>query len=280
LSEETYDPNRSVMTNDQHTKETTATGSAAGVPGTESNLPRATPRPSSSTHVTRESSNTTYQTTRTIKRTKMPQGTLKRLSVSVLVDETSHWEGRGTSLHLVVTPPPQQTLDRITEVVSAAVGIVPERGDRLVVESLPFETTREEPPPDALKEPPAQPQRFLDKKQLVTGMVLVVLLGVLFFAVRSRRRFELKVAAEAPPLALPAAAQEAAPPQQLTATPFAKQLENQRVKEQERQKELEAAGAALQKLIEGAVDMSHTNSELCAGVLRSWLNQKADSVPE
>src|SRR5215469_11129805 len=90
LSEETYDPSRSVMTSDQHTKETTAVGSAAGVPGTDSNLPRATPRPSSSTQVTRESSNTAYQSTRTVKRTRLPQGTLKRLSVSVLVDETAH----------------------------------------------------------------------------------------------------------------------------------------------------------------------------------------------
>ena len=157
LSEETYDPERQAIVSDQRSKETTSAGATNGIPGTQSNLPRATPRPGTNTQVTRETQSTSYQTTRTVKRTKLPQGSLKRLSVSVLLDQTPHWEGRGPTLRRVLTPPTPETLNRITEVVSAAAGIIPERGDRLVVDSLPFESTRDEQPPAALREQaPAQ----------------------------------------------------------------------------------------------------------------------------
>jgi flagellar M-ring protein FliF len=280
LSEESYDPSRSVMTSDQHSRETTAVGTPTGVPGTESNLPRAVPRPSSASQVTRETSNTAFQTTRTVKRTKMPQGALKRLSVSVLLDEPAHWEGRGSNLHRVTAPPSQQTIDRITEVVSAAAGIVTERGDRLVVESLPFEATREEPPPESLREPGPRQESPLTVPHLVEGIGLIAMAGCILAVMRSRKKPRLLE--QAPPLALPDAVKPAhALPQPLPAvTQLAKQMESQRLKEQEHHKELEAAGAALQKLVEDAVVVSQTNSELCAGVLRAWLNEKVESVSE
>jgi flagellar M-ring protein FliF len=210
----------------------------------------------------------------------MPQGTLKRLSVSVLLDEPAHWEGRGSNLRRVVTPPSQQTIDRITEVVSAAAGIVPERGDRLVVDSLPFEATRDEPPPESLREQGPREQSPVTLQQLVEGFGLIAIAACIVAVMRSRKKPRLMP--EAPPLALPVAAREPAHalPQPQAATQLAKQLENQRLKEQEHHKELEAAGAALQKLVEDAVVVSQTNSELCAGVLRAWLNEKVESVAE
>jgi flagellar M-ring protein FliF len=283
-SEESYDPTRSVVTSDQRTKETNAVGAtSAGVPGTQSNLPRATPRPSANTQVTRETANTSYQTTRTVKRTKTPQGALKRLSVSVLVDETAKWEGRGANLRRVVTPPSQETMDRITEVVSAAAGIVPERGDRLVVQSLPFETTREEPPPEGLKEQAPRLETPFSVQHIVTGILLAAILAAAFFAMRNGKRLKVKVAENTTPLVLPPAPSGPQHPVSVpptAVTQFAKQLESQRVKDQERQKELEAAGAVLQHLVEGAIEISRTNSELCAGVLRVWLNDKTESSTE
>lgn len=282
LSEEIFDPSRSVMTSDQRSRETTATGAApGGIPGTGSNLPRATPRPSSNSQVTRETSNTNYQTTRTVKRTKIPQGTLKRLSVSVLVDEPSHWEGRGSTLRRVTVAPSQQTMDRITEVVAAAAGIVASRGDRLVVQSLPFESTKEEPPAELLREPGPQNQLPVTLNQLLIAIAVIAVVAGIAAAVRSRRKLVVRVAAEQPAPAI-AAAPETAPA--LAAAPvaaqLAKQLESQRIKEQEHHKELEAAGAALQQLVENAIQMSQTDSELCAGVLRGWLNEKVEASSE
>jgi len=113
-------------------------------------------------------------------------------------------------------------------------------------------------------------------KLITAGIALVAIMVIAVVGMRSRKKLELRVAPEQPPIALPAPAQQETPaPQQLAASQSARQIESLRAKEQERQKELEAAGAALQKLIEGAVSMSQNNSELCAGVLRGWLNDKA-----
>src|SRR5262249_38375771 len=44
-SEESFDPNRSVMTSQQRTEENNGSNVAAGIPGTASNLPRPQSRP-------------------------------------------------------------------------------------------------------------------------------------------------------------------------------------------------------------------------------------------
>lgn len=284
LSEETYDPQRQAIISDQRSKETTSAGATTGVPGTQSNLPRATPRPGTNTQVTRESQTTSYQTTRTIKRTKLPQGTLKRLSVSVLVDHTPHWEGRGPTLRRVLTPPTQETLNRITEVVSAAVGIVTERGDRLVVDSLPFESTQDEQPPAALREQAPAPESQLNTKYLMTAVAIASVLLAAFVVVRSHK---LAHSASAPPYAAHALPSPEMNLRQAIAgvTPvpttaqLKKEMEGQRnMIEEDRRKELEATGAALKQLADNAVEMAQTNTELCAGVLRTWLNEKPENV--
>lgn len=281
LSEETYDPTRQAVANDQHSKETSNAGSANGIPGTQSNLPRATPRPGTNTQVTRETSNTTYQTTHAVRRTKTPQGTLKRISVAVLLDQTAHWEGRGPTLRRVLTPPTKETIDRITEVVSAAAGIVVERGDRVVVDSLPFETTQDQPPPEGLLERPPAPESLINGKNLMTVIAIIALACALLFVVRSQKK-RMPHAELATTLSLPAVEHASAPTPaiaapQSSAVQIAKQLESQRhARAEERKLELEATGAELQALTESAINMTQTNSELCAGVLRSWLNDKAE----
>ena len=280
LSEETFDPARQAVASDQRSKETTNAGLAAGVPGTQSNLPRATPRPGTNTQVTRETSNTTYQTTHAIRKTRTPQGAVKRISIAVLLDQSAHWEGRGPTLRRVVTPPSRETIDRITQVVSAAVGIVPERGDRVVVDSLPFETTQDQPPPEALQDRPPSAEPIWSGKNVMTVIAIAALVFSLLFVVRSQKRRTPR-AEVAAPIALPAAP-PAAPPALATprqnAVQTARQIENEREARAEgRRLELEAAGAELQALTESAIGMTQTNSELCAGVLRSWLNEKPES---
>ena len=284
LSEETYDPERQAIVSDQRSKETTNAGATTGIPGTQSNLPRATPRPGTNTQVTRETQSTSYQTTRTVKRTKLPQGTIKRLSVSVLVDHTPHWEGRGPTLRRVLTAPTQETLNRISEVVSAAVGIVPERGDRLVVDALPFESTQDEQPPASLREQTPEQQFQINSKYVMTGIAIVSLLFAGFFVVRSQRAARPRITPPFVAQTLPAGEKTPFPPvvapiKEVSAAQLKKQLEGQRdMLEEERRKELEATGAALKELADNAVELATTNTELCAGVLRTWLNEKPETV--
>lgn len=276
-SEEILDPERSVMTSEQRTKESSSVASAAGLPGTASNLPRATPRPGSNTGISKETMSASYQTTRTIKRTRTPQGAIKRLSASVLVDQAVRWEGTGRNARRVLIPPSPETLSRISQVVSAALGIQPERGDKLVVETLPFEATLNlEPPPD--QAPPAVPEwkRMLSPKLLIVVVLLVAVALWSAARVAFRKKAPPAVAAQAQPaIAPPPAPSE---PQQAVAAPAKpaakseKQIENQRMtREQEQQLQLEAAGQALQKLTEEVKELAAQDSELCAGVLRAWL---------
>jgi flagellar M-ring protein FliF len=159
-SEESFDPARSVMASSQRTEDTsTPSGAAAGaggVPGTASNLPRPPPRsPGSSAGTARRTESIAYQTSRVVRHTKLPQGAVKRVSVAILVDHTARWEGSGAAARRVLEAPPPEKLKVVKDVAAGVVGFQPERGDQILVETLPFDATLNAPPPEAA--PPAAP---------------------------------------------------------------------------------------------------------------------------
>jgi flagellar M-ring protein FliF len=213
-SEEVLDPTRSVMTNSQRTEDVGGFGVTSGVPGSASNLPRPTSRPDAgSRSYTRRTENISYQTSRTVRRTRLPQGTVKRMSVSLLVDHAVRWEGQGDKARRIVEPPSEEKLKSIRDLVAGAIGLQPERGDQLVVESLPFESTQNWRPVETA--PPAQPrtlplpgwlQNMLKDKAVpvligtVVGVVLLSLAAILLFLRRRRkRRLGIEQAAKALP---------------------------------------------------------------------------------
>src|SRR5262249_19194561 len=105
LSEEVFDPGHSVMLSSQRTEDSSGPGSSNGVAGTASPLPRPTSSPGATTKsVSRSTENVTYQTSRTVKRTRMPAGAVKKLSVSVLVDQDLTWEKQGDGFKRVLVP--------------------------------------------------------------------------------------------------------------------------------------------------------------------------------
>ncbi len=148
-SEEVFDPTKSVMSTSQKTEDATGIALASGVPGTASALPRPTSRPGTSGNgLSRRTENVAYQTSRFVKHTRLPQGTVKRVSMAVLVDHSIRWEGK----RRVLDPPTPERLKTIRDLVAAATGFSTERGDQLIVESLPFESTLHLEPPS--QEPP------------------------------------------------------------------------------------------------------------------------------
>jgi flagellar M-ring protein FliF len=172
-SEETFDPSKSVMVTSQKTEDASGTTrSAPAIPGTASNLPPQQTTPSNappatppaatqpgqtgqpaaaaaaaprtggnSTSTTRRSESITYQTSRVTKHLKIPQGTVKRLSIAVLVDQGSRMEGQGAQAHRVVVPPDPEKLKAIQTLVATLVGLDTTRGDQLTVEALPFDNS-------------------------------------------------------------------------------------------------------------------------------------------
>jgi flagellar M-ring protein FliF len=157
-SEELFDPNKSVMMTSQHTQDGPVMPLASGVPGTPSNLPRPTSRPATgSSSYSRSTENISYQTSRVVKHTRLPQGGVKRLSLSVLVDHTLRWEGT----RRIVEPPTAEKLKVIKDLVTAAVGLDAARGDQVVVEAFPFDATLTAEPPEQPQAAPVTPPAAL-----------------------------------------------------------------------------------------------------------------------
>jgi flagellar M-ring protein FliF len=279
-SEETYDPTRSVITTAQRSKEASSVANGGGAPGTASNLPRPAPRGSSTTGLSRETENMNYETSRVVKHMRLPQGTLKHLSASVLVDQKVRWEGPAGHPTRVLVPPSAEELKSISEVVSAAIGIRPERGDRLVIETLPFETTLSLEPPPAPVEPPSLLDRVKSDKfviSIIAVCLVVLILGLAFFR-KTPPPFKTAATAVAPvPPVIPAsetpapaiAAAPAITPQQLGS-----QLEEELQKrERAVMDQIRAGGSALQRLTQEVVDLTAQDPTLCANVLRTWMTE-------
>jgi flagellar M-ring protein FliF len=146
--EETLDPTHSVMVSSQKSEDVADRGGTSGIPGTASNLPSGSaPVRASVGGVSRRTENVAYQTSRVIRHTKIPQGVIRRMSLAVLIDQVVRWEGNGAQRHRVLIPPPPETLKTIKDLVAGVTGFSAERGDQLVVETLPFESSQNAEPP-------------------------------------------------------------------------------------------------------------------------------------
>ncbi len=199
-SEETFDPGKSVMLTSQKTEEVTTSNATLGIPGTASSLPRPAARAGGPTTTSnKRSENITFESSHVQRKIHTPEGQVRRLSVSVLLDQDAHWQGKGNAMKLVAVPPSPETLKAVHDVVAGVTGFSQERGDIITVESLPFAATLQQPPPGEPGMPDASGkgnkltpiQQLLSNKPLLIGAgigALVFLLagaaGVFFFMKR------------------------------------------------------------------------------------------------
>jgi flagellar M-ring protein FliF len=266
--EETFDPTRSVMVSSQKTEDVTDRASvASGIPGTASNLPGGQAKPGgSSGGVSRRTENVSFQTSRIVRQTHIPQGVIRRMSLSVLVDHTVQWEGEGAARHRVLAPPAPDTIKTIKDLVAAATGFSAERGDQLIVESLPFESTlnAERPAASAPKPKPAPAGpawiEFLRQNRdlmvpFASGVALLLFLARAAWWLLARRKKETEVEV---PVQLPPGNQ--APPPQFAGEPAAHAIAGAR-----EDQSLEVA-ARVRQLAQGDLP-------LAANVLRLWLQE-------
>jgi flagellar M-ring protein FliF len=193
-SEEIFDPARSVMASSQRSEDSSGSAAANGVPGTASTLPRPTSRPgSSSNRVSRVTENITYQATRTVKKTRLPAGAVRKMSLAVLVDQTVNWAKEGAGYKRALVPPDPEKLKVIRDLVAGITGFNAERGDQLIVETLPFETTLLTEPPDsrpagpAKPAPPSLPFGWSGQTLTIVGGVALVLMAALAASLLRRR---------------------------------------------------------------------------------------------
>lgn len=294
-SEETLDPSRSVMVSAQKTEDITGVNLASGVPGTASSLPRPSARPGASgTGTTRRTENVTYQTSRTVRRVRLPQGSIRRMSVSVLVDHAVRWSGSGTAAKRVVEPPAPEKLKVIRDLVAAATGYVQERGDQLIVESLPFEATlMAEPPagqtPAAPAAPPSAPAlpgwlvRLMAQKNFpvlagAAGGATLALLALVIVLLRRRARRQPTVAIQGAIAgsAGPAAVSEGGDVKKQMEAKLAEQAALKERMDQEALNSLKLPPVTSKKtevLTKHIAEEAKKDPAAVAQILRTWLNE-------
>ncbi len=189
-TEERYDPNGQVVRSEQRGQEKSSgvNGIAGGVPGVESNVPGGTEgeggQTSSNNNQTKNET-VNYEISRTVSRIVEPTGTIKKLSVAVLVDGT--YEGgkageAGADQPKKYVPRSDEEMKRIEEIVKKAMGYSTERQDQVEVVSIQFGLGVEEPAGAAIEATTDTSKAWMPYIRYAVGGVLFFL--ILFMVVR------------------------------------------------------------------------------------------------
>ncbi len=149
--EEAYDPNGSAVRSEQATTEKSGNSTSGGVPGVDSNLNGSSGSKGFNSS-NRSDETTNYEVSKTVSKIVESVGSIKTLSVAVLVADRELPAGEANEA--TYEPRPAEELASIEQMVRSALGISDERGDQIVVLSRPFENdfydaTAPEAPPGA-----------------------------------------------------------------------------------------------------------------------------------
>jgi flagellar M-ring protein FliF len=154
---ESYRPNQQANQSSIRSIQTTeskngVSNNPAGVPGALSNQPPVsatapivTPASTVASATTENTSlhkeaTTNYEVDRTIRHTKLPTGSLKRLSVAVLINNRSTTDSKGKTISKPFTPAEQAQLNNL---IKNAMGFNAQRGDSLNLLNSAFTETPE-----------------------------------------------------------------------------------------------------------------------------------------
>ncbi|MEE4164716.1 MAG: flagellar basal-body MS-ring/collar protein FliF [Desulfocapsaceae bacterium] len=136
-TQELYDAEEPVVRSEQVNQESNGTQTTGGIPGVQSNLQGNIAELGNAEPPSMKSSRTTnYEISKTISKIVNPVGTIKSLSVSILVADRQV-SGDGSEKPTSV-PLTDEELKSIEKMVTSALGIIPERGDIINVVSMPF----------------------------------------------------------------------------------------------------------------------------------------------
>ena len=192
-TEERFDPNGQVVRSEQRGQEKASgvNGTSGGVPGVESNVPPGSEVETSQTSSTsNQTKNETvnYEISRTVSRIVEPIGTVKKLSVAVLVDGTyeaakaSEGEKPVAEAAKKYVPRTDEEMKRIEEIVKKAMGYSTDRQDQVEVVNIQFGFGAEEPAGAAAEAAGESSRAWLPYLRYAVGGLLFVLL--LVFVVR------------------------------------------------------------------------------------------------
>jgi len=214
-TEERYDSNSQVVRSEQRGQEKASgvNGVSGGVPGVQSNVPEgAIQEPAQTSSSANQTKNETvnYEISRTVSRVVESTGTIKQLSVAVLVDgmyESAKASEDGKPLSDAAKKyisRPEEDMKRIEEIVKKAMGYSAERQDQVQVTNVQFDIATEEPPVQGIEAAAEPTNSFMPYIRYGVGGVLFLL--ILFMVVRPLMAMlgTTGPSAEGPALGLPA----------------------------------------------------------------------------
>ena len=156
-------------------------GGAAGVPGTASNTAPANggAAGTGSELKDHDETDTHYEISKTEKSVEQAPGSVRRMSVAVIVDDASTWakDAKGELQEKLVPRTPDE-LKKIRDQVSSAVGFQAKRGDDLTVENIAFA-----PATNPKEEQDAQRQQYINMGWELAPKVGYFILGLIIFFV-------------------------------------------------------------------------------------------------
>jgi flagellar M-ring protein FliF len=275
---ETFDPDGQVVRSTQTKDSTNSTGTAGdGQVSASAQLPGGTATgaggaPTAQDTATEEVTN--YEISKTSQTEMTDPGSIKRLSVAVVVDGTYTTDAQGNAIY---APREQATLDQIQALVQSAIGFDQTRGDQITIANLQFASG---PTPPALGT--AGPGLFdFTRDDLINGaqmlVTLIIALALVFFVMRPLLKRVL--APEQQPLALPASA-EVNP----TAAALASAVANQHLVEATEEpaggqaripawmQDARTLGAAQAQTLKTVGSLVQDNPKQAAVIVRDWLS--------
>jgi flagellar M-ring protein FliF len=191
---ENYDPQKSAVRSEQTSKEERKGGDGAeGIPGALSNQPPGTAgapvisgaastpgSPAAQTTAAAgpssnaERSTRNFEVDRKLSYVKQPIGTLKRLSVGVVLDD---WQTIGADGKSATTPMSDTDIKRFTQLVRESIGLNDDRGDKLDVLNQAFKTNGPLPAVEGL--PLWQTPWVTQLAKQIVGALLVLVVAFL-----------------------------------------------------------------------------------------------------
>jgi flagellar M-ring protein FliF len=280
-NEEKFDPQGQVERETKVVEEhETKREGASGAPGTPSNLAPATGgggAGNSTAQKDKKETDTHFEISKTMSSTDRAPGNVRRMSVAVIVDNSSIWEkdGKGDPVERLLPRTPDE-LKKIRDQVSSAVGFQPKRGDELTVENLPFASLS-----NPKEEQEERRQKLLSMGRDLAPTVVYAILGlILFFLVILPLLKRLSAALNRPaPLRVRVAGaggdetgEGGSAPRKFTATKSVAELEA----EIEEELNMEGASSAPEAQRRGMIkkriqESTLADAETVASLVRSWM---------
>jgi len=154
-TQETYDPNSSVVITSQVSQDQSSESDPQGIPGTPSNAPDSSAKGTSAAaaHSTPEetgqrSESKTYAVSKAVRHVVQPSGAIKNIAVAVLVDDATETKSEGGAKTESRRKRSPEEMKQIEELAKAAIGFDSARGDHLSVQNVSFAAIVPGPPPN------------------------------------------------------------------------------------------------------------------------------------